>query len=226
MKMMKRLAAAAISSAIMLSMASVQTFAATVTQDGLNVTLAADKAEYDKDESITATLTVENTGTEAVTNVSLETVIPDGYKLDKGSDLTKQAEKLNAGDKTDLVVTYVADSQASDDSKIDQSSVTSEVSDNSASSSDNSVANTGNNIFSVVLSLILLCVSAVLIFIFVKKKKGKAFLSVAVCISVLGAIIAVVPFGTKAADNSKTISITETIIIDGKELNINAFVKY
>ncbi|MBQ8135285.1 MAG: hypothetical protein IJ192_12910, partial [Clostridia bacterium] len=43
---------------------------------------------------------------------------------------------------------------------------------------------------------------------------------------VLGAIIAVVPFGTKAADNSKTISITETIIIDGKELNINAFVKY
>ena len=213
MKMMKKFAVIAVSWAVMLSMASIQTFAATVTQDGLEVTLTADKAEYGKDEQITATLTVENTGKEAVTNVTLENVIPEGYQLADGFDLTKQTEKLNSGDKAELTVTYTVASEFV------------ESSDNE-SSSDNSVVKTGNNIFSVVLALVLLSVSAVLIVISVKKKKGKGFLSVAVCISVLGTIIAVVPFDTQAADNGKTISITEKIIVDGDELDLSAYVKY
>ena len=50
-------------------------------QDGLEVTLTTDKEKYSKGEEIVATLTVTNTNDTAVSNVSLENLIPEGYKL-------------------------------------------------------------------------------------------------------------------------------------------------
>ena len=163
--------------------------------------------------------------------MAMETVVPDGYEVADGSKNTEQLNKLAPNETTELTVEFavkstVEVSQDSRDSQDSQSSPDSEISKISESSSDNSVVNTGNDIFSVVMALVLFSVLVILIVISVKKKKGKGFLSVAVCISVLGVIIAAVPFGTQAADSGNTISITETIIINGDKININFFVKY
>ena len=53
---------------------TVPAFAATTTQDGLEVTLSTDKDAYAKSEAIITELTVKNTGSDAVTDLSLETL--------------------------------------------------------------------------------------------------------------------------------------------------------
>ena len=81
MKIAKKLTALAVSSLMMFSVAGITASAATVTQDGLNVSLTTDKTEYKKDEAITATLTVENTGGASVKDVKLENIVPEGYEV-------------------------------------------------------------------------------------------------------------------------------------------------
>ncbi|MFQ9889913.1 MAG: hypothetical protein ACLRWM_05820 [Streptococcus sp.] len=48
--------------------------------------MTTDKEKYSKSEEIAATLTVTNTNDTAVSNVSLENLIPEGYKLADGSE--------------------------------------------------------------------------------------------------------------------------------------------
>ena len=83
MKIAKKLTALAVSSLMMFSVAGITASAAAVTQDGLNVSLTTDKTEYKKDEAITATLTVENTGGTSVKDVKLENIVPEGGEKDE-----------------------------------------------------------------------------------------------------------------------------------------------
>ncbi|MBD5103517.1 MAG: hypothetical protein HDT47_01485 [Ruminococcaceae bacterium] len=76
-------------------------------QDGIEATLTTDKEEYLSDEPITATLTVKNTSDTAIVNVSLESLIPEEYKLADDSVATKQIDVLNASESVTLIVTYV-----------------------------------------------------------------------------------------------------------------------
>lgn len=86
-------------------------------QDGIEVTLRTDKESYEKGEQIKATLEVTNKNSAGVSNVLLESLIPDGYKLADGAEATKQIEFLKAGETVSLEVTYIANSdQNKDDS--------------------------------------------------------------------------------------------------------------
>lgn len=92
-----------------ITMMAVPVLAASDSQDGLEVTLTTDKEKYSKGEEIVATLTVTNTNDTAVSNVSLENLTPEGYKLADGSEGAKQVESLGAGETVSLTVTYVAE---------------------------------------------------------------------------------------------------------------------
>lgn len=86
-------------------------------QDGMEATLRTDKESYEKGEQIKAILEVTNKNSAGVSNVSLESLIPDGYKLADGAEATKQIEFLKAGETVSLEVTYIANSdQNKDDS--------------------------------------------------------------------------------------------------------------
>lgn len=85
--------------------------AASATQDGLEVTLTADKAEYTADENIVATLTVKNTSTEDITDVALTHTAPKGLTLAAGA-ATKSAATLAAGASESLEITYKVDKSA------------------------------------------------------------------------------------------------------------------
>ena len=71
-------------------------------QDGMEATLRTDKESYEKGEQIKATLEVTNKNSAGVSNVSLESLIPDGYKLADGAEATKQIEFLKAGETVSL----------------------------------------------------------------------------------------------------------------------------
>ena len=105
MKNVKRIFVITFMLAFIISISSINAFAATVTQDNLEVTLVTDKEKYAEDEQIKATLTVENNNKVPVTNVDLETVLPDGYKLADKSENKKTVDSIAAGESVSLDVT-------------------------------------------------------------------------------------------------------------------------
>lgn len=97
MYMMKKSLAVLLALLLVLGMFAIPAYAAETSQDGLAVALTTDKKEYARNETITATLTVKNTNKVAVKNVSLESVVPEGYVLAKGDETALQVEELAAG---------------------------------------------------------------------------------------------------------------------------------
>ncbi len=95
---------------------SMTVFAAESTRDGIEVSFITDKAAYSSDETITATLTVTNTNNYAVTNVSLENLIPNGYRIDPNSENVKQVDILNGNESVTLTIAFIPDiASAADD---------------------------------------------------------------------------------------------------------------
>ena len=79
MKVIKKIAALLVAMVLCVGMMTVPAFAASLTQDGLEITMVTDKTEYAEDEQIVAILSVKNTNDFAVTNVSLNHIVPEGY---------------------------------------------------------------------------------------------------------------------------------------------------
>ena len=226
MKIAKKLTALAVSSLMMFSVAGITASAATVTQDGLNVSLTTDKTEYKKDEAITATLTVENTGGASVKDVKLENIVPEGYELAKDYTLTKSVDELKSNDKAELKVVYNAKTGGNVTPSNNNTTQTNSTASTTASGASVDTVKTGDSTNAVIFAVILLISIGVGILCF-KKKKSKEFLSIALCVSVLGTIIAVVPFEANAVNSQmKSISIEDVINIDGNKVTVKASVPY
>ena len=231
MKIAKKLTALAVSSLMMFSVAGITASAATVTQDGLNVSLTTDKTEYKKDEAITATLTVENTGSASVKDVKLENIVPEGYELAKDYSLTKSVDELKSNDKAELKVVYNAKTGSnvtpSNNNTTPTNTVTPTNTATTASSANLSTdtVQTGDTAVAVVIIAVIV-VSLGLGFLAVRKKKGRSLLSIALTVSILGTAIAVVSVETNAAGTSKTIEVTEKIKADNTDKELKAKVTF
>lgn len=90
--------------------------AQTTTQDGMEVTLTTDKAEYAAGEDITATLTVKNTTTEAFENLKLEHIVPEGFEVT--GEPSREVDVLAAGESISIAVTYIGSIPATGDMSI------------------------------------------------------------------------------------------------------------
>ena len=115
MKNVKRIFVITFMLAFIISISSINAFAATVTQDNLEVTLVTDKEKYAEDEQIKTTLTVKNNNDTTVTNVDLETALPDGYKLADKSENKKTVDSIAAGESVSLNVVLEKDSTPAED---------------------------------------------------------------------------------------------------------------
>lgn len=80
--------------------------AESLNQDGLEVTLTTDKESYNQREQITATLTVTNKNNAEVNNVSVENLLPEGYKVTDDSEMMKKVETLGVGETISVTVAY------------------------------------------------------------------------------------------------------------------------
>ena len=242
MKTIKKFPTFLLAIILCVGMMVIPAYAESSTQDGLEVNLTTNKETYSQDEQIVATLTVTNTNEVAVSNVSLENVIPEGYKLADGSEATKQVESLESGESVTLTVTYVTDSVNNNESEpsngnntgsgdISGAGTGNDSGNNSSglnTGNTNSVIATGDNSNSIFWGLLLVMASAGIITILVlKKKKGKKFLSLFLCMTMVGSLATGI--STKAyaeENNSSHINIEHIIVVDGKELTTRGIVNY
>lgn len=102
-----RIVALVLSLLLCVSIVGIISSAASTLEDGLEVTLVTDKEEYTATEPIVATLNVENKGSQAVNEVNLETLIPDGYYIDSETTSTKEFVQLEVGEKAVLEVSLL-----------------------------------------------------------------------------------------------------------------------
>lgn len=124
-------------------MVTMPAFAASSTQDGLKVTLTTDKETYSEGEPIVATLAVTNTNQVALSNISLENSIPEGYKLADGSQAVKKLTSLGAGETVTLTVSYVVDTAGSGNTQT--GSIDNTAAGNSSGNNGSTVTGNGSN---------------------------------------------------------------------------------
>ena len=234
MRRVKKTLAFLLAMVLCLSMTAMNVSAASSEQDGLEVTLETDKAQYSKSEQITATLTVTNTNDESVSNITMESIIPEGYSLPDNTEAVKQLESLGAGESVLMTVTYIADSSDEENPSVgnnndDNSGSKNNTNGNSNTQSSGSNVQTGDNtnlVFWIVVAAI--AGSAMVVAIVARKKKGgKKLLSLFLCFALTGTMFSGISTSVNAADiETETISISHIIKIDNTELQLEATVKY
>lgn len=228
-------------------MINIPVSAASNTQDGLKVTLTTDKDTYSQSDEIKVNISVENTNSFDVNNVSLESIIPDGLELKKDYSSSATIGTLTAGDsyKCELVLQQREESVPvegdenvdSEDSGEGTSIIEDQSSQTSTSIDKNSVnqskktnesdsVQTGDytSFLSVIVVLILSAIVIVLLFL---KKKNKIFL---LLIGIVGSTIITGSevLNTKAAEEAKrkSIDVVKTVSINNREYELAVKVSY
>lgn len=140
-----RLMALVLSLLLCISIIGIIASAASVTKDGLEVTLTTDKEEYSAEEPIEATLSVENKGNKIIDEVNLETLIPDGYHIESSSTATKNAGQIGIGEKAVLEVTLLPDSNTTPETPVPPETVTPNTPSEDGKASSNSDTNKQGN---------------------------------------------------------------------------------
>lgn len=118
MKVWKKLQVVFLALLLCTGMMTQPALAASLLQDGIEAALTTDKETYQQGEEIKVTLTVTNTNDTAVTNLSLENILPENFVLAENAETTKKMESLQAGETVTL--TTVCTVKASDDKKDDE----------------------------------------------------------------------------------------------------------
>lgn len=85
--------------------------ASTVSEyEGVQVMVKMNQDYYTDGEQITATITVINTNPNSVTIANVEQLIPEGYVLSEGSNVSTQDVELKSGQSMELQVTFEGES--------------------------------------------------------------------------------------------------------------------
>lgn len=226
---------------------AITSFAATEVQDGLEVALLTDKENYNLDEKITANLTVTNTNDFEIINVSLENFIPNGYKLSKDCSSSLDVERIKPNEKITLKAVFIPDTTETimsvttvteeKTSYTNSTTKTNSVINNSTTIQNNNSSGNNNtdnekgkspytgdesNIPFIVGLLVISSCSAVILF-FTKRKTRNTILSLILCFATTEMLIDIIP---ARALESKSISISETVIVNNKTLIIKSIVNY
>ncbi len=230
-------------------------FAATSTQDGIEVKFDTDKTEYSSDENIVTTLTVTNTNEEAVTNVSLEDIIPDGYKVADSSSQKTEVPSLEPGTTATLTVTLTPESSnKTSDPTVSQDSTQSDVSTGDVSdvsgsgnvSGSSDVTPPGNtddvgpapttgdstNVL-IYLAVLAAAIGGIVVAVKLGKKRRGSVLSILICAAVVGApLFGMIPETSAEAltptvdAEYSTIKVSQTVKVGNENVELNAVVKY
>ena len=224
MRTLKRISAIMLISLMLICLGSVNVFAVTVTQDGLEATLTTDKDTYGKNDKISARVTVKNTSSTDVENVVLEALVPDGYTRADNTQTLKTVGTLKAGETAKLDAVYVSKDNDSDNNN-------SGAKTTDSNTTNDKVVNTGDVIGIIVASVLILCGCGALIGFMLKNKKSQKILSLLLAVAVFGSMAVIyTPFNTLAIETSdkeiKSISLSQKINIDNKNFSLQANITY
>lgn len=214
---------------------TIPAFAASVSQDGLEVTLVTDKTAYEQDEQITATLSIKNTNEYDLENISVQSIIPEGYVLVDGSVAQNQWVYLGAGKTESIIIVLETDKSVQDNNEFGAGVITDVDQTNSGGQNDAnkqitdvSIPDTGN--YRLPLAVVLCCLligGIVMAYFAFKKKAGKKTMSAILCVVLSVTMLAGVPVQIYAADSKvETVAIQTTVKVNGKDVNLRAIVSY
>lgn len=110
MKIKKRTSAFCVAMMLFTGVISIQAFAETKVQDGVEVNFNSEKEEYEENEHILTKVTIKNTNSDKVSNISIEGIIPENYKIAANSNIEKNIAVLYPGEAVSLQFEYEPES--------------------------------------------------------------------------------------------------------------------
>ena len=222
MKAWKKLSVCLLTLVLWVGVMAMPVFAEDASLDEVEVTLTTDKESYSQDEEIKATLTISNYNFIPAENISMENLIPEGYKLADGSEAVKTVESLEGEETAVLETVFVKDT----------TDTTPVVDNNSGETpsvvqAESSSPSTGYENSSVIwIGLTAAAGAAVLAVALKKRRISKKMLSLFLCLTLAGSLSAGISTEVRAEGTQRTIERTTTVAVDGQTLDINGVVKY
>jgi|GEM_PF-443404 len=194
--------------------------AQTAARDGLEVAIATDKDAYAAGEDIRITISLKNTGVDAIANLSIDTLLPEGIELVEG-DLAVDSVSLAAGESYEAVITAKTAAPVIPDQpdEPDQPDVPDEPDqpDEPAEPSPE----TGDRFATV--WLVVLAVSAVGVIVFLCDKKALRVLSLFLCVAM---VLSIVPAAAVYAEDVAPLTVDTAITVDETAYTITATIDY
>ena len=181
-----------------------------INQDGLEVTFTTDKKNYEKSENIQMVLNVKNCNDVDVTNVSLNSIIPEGYKIVDDSLTKKEIKTLKSGETITLNVELTFDKKLESSALIGDEGI-----------------DTGDNINIYIMSILVVSSFTIGVYI-VKKKNGKKVLLIFLCIVINSSLFNLYNVTNINAleTERKSITVEEKIKVEKKQISLKSIVYY
>ena len=177
-----------------------------INQDGLEVTFTTDKKNYEKSENIQMVLNVKNCNDVDVTNVSLNSIIPEGYKIVDDSLTKKEIKTLKSGETITLNVELTFDKKLESSALIGDEGI-----------------DTGDNINIYIMSILVVSSFTIGVYI-VKKKNGKKVLLIFLCIVINSSLFNLYNVTNINAleTERKSITVEEKIKVEKKQISLKS----
>lgn len=224
MRVWKKLAVFLLSLMICAGMMVLPALAASASQDGLEATVTAEKDSYGDEEQISAEVTLKNTNFDPVTDIVVENIVPDGYKLAHGFEAKTEIDSLVAGKTVTIDVSYILDKTSSETEETGTVDGSSDKEDSGQNDGSPDMGDNSNVMFYTVI-LTAAGVTIVILLVLNRKKNGKRILSLILCISMVGAML---PFSVKniSAADTKSFTVSENVQVGDKTVELKVIIRY
>lgn len=187
-------------------------YAAEKQDDGIIVTLTADKKEYKEGEKISVDLSIKNTNEYSVTLTNAMNVIPEGFVLDNDTTNTLNKTELEIGASTNLRTEF----------KENTTQVIKPVESDNTNNDTGALTGDTSNI-KVLVSVV--GISALLLFLIVTIRYRNFRKSLTVLLS-FGIISLSLLSNVKAEESTEELIVEEEISYGGKKLKLSSKVSY
>ncbi|MBQ3946884.1 MAG: hypothetical protein II656_00020, partial [Ruminococcus sp.] len=222
--------------------------AAEKTQNDVKLVVSTDKKVYDENDNIIAEVRLENNSDSDIIDVSIDSIIPEGYHLSDDSKSVLRSTYIMSGDSINSELVLISDNKKTNETTTTAvttvSSTTKSSSTTVTTSKSTSAENTETSTTSIkadkddsnddkdsgskvavaaVIGAVLLAAGGAVV-IFKKKGKGKN-LMILLCLTAAGSFCTVQDAKADELD-VYTFSVTEAVNVADKKIDITATVKF
>jgi len=222
--------------------------AAEKTQNDVKIVVSTDKKVYDENDDIIAEIRLENNSDSDIIDVSIDSIIPEGYHLSDDSKSVLRSTYIMSGDSINSELVLISDNKKTNETTTTAvttvSSTTKNGSTTVTTSKSTSAENTETSTTSIkadkddsdddkdsgskvavaaVIGAVLLAASGAVV-IFKKEGKGKN-LMILLCLTAAGSFCTVQDAKADEPD-VYTFSVTEAVNVADKKIDITATVKF
>jgi len=215
----------------------IRVYAAEKTQDGIKLTISADKTDYVADDKISASITLENNSANDITDITLEGVIPEGFRLSDESSGVMRETYLRSGNSMRSELIFLPDSKAekptgekeekavvTEKNEIQELKHTESVASNSDEklSSKEKTKCSGLTVNLIIVGVLVLAAGGA--FVFFKAKGRRNGIMILVCMTAAGSFN--IAQQAKAESETKNMTVSETVSVAGKKYELTANVRF